>query len=227
MYVCTYCSTSVGWRQNPILEPTVRFDKASGLRYSTAQSHEEGCVFWSDTADKREASMSSRNWRRIAALILLSVAAIWTGGCSSIQIIDRTPSTVQPRPSLQVQEIDEHNLAVLAVDFDPPLEYREILAARNRGEGITLLVAVENTGSVIERDVVVEVELYRDGGGLILHQEGSVEAIAPGEIKLVRFKDAEIPFSYRYQLKVHVLPVEGEVRLADNIKSYDLLVTGP
>jgi hypothetical protein len=173
--------------------------------------------------------MLSQHWRHIAALVLLSVAAIWTSGCtSSIQIIDRTPSTVQPTPSPHVQDLDEHNLAVLAVDFDPPLEYDEILAARDRGEGITLLVAVENTGSVSERNAVVEAELFRgDGGELILQQQVSADAIAPGEIKLVRFKDTEIPFSYRYQLRVRVLPVEGETRLADNVKSYDLVVTRP
>jgi hypothetical protein len=172
--------------------------------------------------------MLSRHWRHIAALIVFAMAVVWASGCSSIQIIDRTPSTVEPTPSPQVQDIDKHNLAVLAVDFDPPLEYEEILAAKNRGEGITLLVAVENTGSVTERDVVVEVELSRgDGGGLILYQQGSVDAIAPGEIKLVRFKDTEIPFSYKYQLKVRVLPVEGEIHLADNVKSYDLVVARP
>jgi hypothetical protein len=173
--------------------------------------------------------MLSRHWRHTAALILLSVAAIWISGCaSSIQVIDRTPSTAQPTPSPYVQDANEHNLAVLAVDFDPPLEYDEILAARNRGEGITLLVAVENTGSVTEWNVVVEVELLRgESGELILNQEGSVDAVAPGEIKLVRFKDTEIPFSYRYQLKVRVLPVDGETRLADNAKSYDLVVTRP
>jgi hypothetical protein len=189
---------------------------------------DRGCVLWIDTADKQEAGMLSRISRHIAVAVLLSAAAMWIGGCATIQIIDRTPSNVQPTPSPQAQDTDEHNLAVLAVDFDPPLEYEEILAARNRGEGITLLVAVENTGTVTERDVWVEAELSRgEGGELILQQQGKVEAIAPGEIRLVRFKDTDIPFSYRYQLKVRVLPVEGETRLADNLKSYDLVVTRP
>jgi hypothetical protein len=172
--------------------------------------------------------MLSRHWRHVAVLAVLAVTAIWASGCTHIQIIDRTPSTVEPTPSAHEQDIDAHNLAVLAVDFDPPLEYDEILASRNRGEGITLLVAVENTGSVTERDATVEAELSRGGGStLILHKQGSVDVISPGEIKLVRFKDTEIPFSYEYQLKVRVLPVEGETRLADNVKSYDLVVTRP
>lgn len=172
--------------------------------------------------------MLSRHWRHIAALALFAMAAIWASGCTSVQIIDRTPSTIEPTPSTHEQDIAEHNLAVLAVDFDPPLEYDEILASRDRGEGITLLVAVENTGSATERNAVVEAELFRGvGDALILYQQGGVDAIVPGEIKLVRFKDTEIPFSYEYQLKVRVLPVEGETHLADNVKSYDLVITQP
>jgi hypothetical protein len=117
---------------------------------------------------------------------------------------------------------------VLAVDFDPPLKYEEIIARRDRGEGITLLVAVENNGVATEHDVPVEVELSKDGGDtLFLHKEGRIEAIAPGEIKLVHFKDTEIPFSYEYQLRVRVAAVDGETRLLDNEKTYDLLVTQP
>jgi hypothetical protein len=117
---------------------------------------------------------------------------------------------------------------VLAVDFDPPLEYEEIVALRDRGEGITLLVAIENTGSTTERDVVVEVELYKgDGQTPFLHKQGEIDVIAPGEIKLVRFKDTEIPFSFTYRLTVRVLTVDGEARLGDNEKSYDLVITQP
>jgi hypothetical protein len=172
--------------------------------------------------------MLSRQWQHVAVLVTLAVTVMWASGCAHVQIIDRTPSTVEPTPLAHEQDADDHNLAVLAVDFDPPLEYDEIMASRNRGEGITLLVAVENTGSVTERDVALEAELSRgEGTTLILHKQGTIDVIGPGEIKLARFKDTEIPFSYEYQLKVQVLPVEGEMRLADNVKSYDLVVTRP
>ena len=123
---------------------------------------------------------------------------------------------------------EEHDLAVLAVDFDPPLEYEKIIARRSRGEGITLFVAIENTGLQAEQFVVVQVELSRDGTeAVFLQEEGGIEAIAPGEIKIVHFEDAEIPFSYQYLLKVYVEPVPEETRLDDNYKSYDLLITQP
>ena len=172
--------------------------------------------------------MLSRSWRHSAMSVFVVLIALCTSGCIRIQVIDRTPSIAQPTPYTQVQPLDEHNLAVLAVDFDPPLEYEEIISSKNSGKGITLLVAIENTGSVAETDVVVEVELYQDEEDKpFLHKTSSVDGIVPGEIELVRFKDTEIPFSDRYRLKVYVVPVSGEVNAVDNVKSYDLLITQP
>ena len=172
--------------------------------------------------------MLSRCWTRSTVLAVALLAVIWGSGCQSIQVIDRTPSTTEPTPSTQDQSADRHNLAVLAVDFDPPLEYAEIVALRDRGEGITLLVAIENTGTAIERGVMVSVELSKGDGQLpFLHKQEEIDVIAPGEIKLVRFKDTEIPFSYVYQLTVRAVPVDGETHLGDNEKSYDLVIAEP
>jgi hypothetical protein len=176
----------------------------------------------------KEAVMLSQSWARIAPLVALLLAAVCLSGCIQIQIIDRTPSVLEPVTPSEQDQVEEHDLAVLAVDFDPPLEYEEIIARKNRGEGITLLVAVENTGVNTERGVTVEVELSKDKGAtLFLHKQGSIETIAPGEIKIIHFKDTEIPFSYEYSLRVRVEPVTGETRTIDNQKSYDLLITQP
>jgi len=119
-------------------------------------------------------------------------------------------------------------VALLAVDFDPPLVYEEMVARKNRGEGITMLVAIENTGTNAERDVAVEMQLCRDNGKtVILHKTSTIEMIAPGEVKIVQFRDTNIPFSRAYLLQVNVAPVPGEVRFGDNQKSYDLLITQP
>lgn len=172
--------------------------------------------------------MSSCRRKHIAVLILVTLAAIGMGGCIKIQIIDRTPSTIDLAPLTEDQDIEEHNLAVLAVDFDPPLVYEEIMASKERGQGITLLVAVENTGASAEQDVSVEVELAKDKGKtLFLHKQGKIDTISPGEIKLVHFEDTEIPFSYEYRLLVRVEAAEGETRVTDNVKTYDLLITQP
>ena len=165
---------------------------------------------------------------QVAAFIALALAASVLSGCIKIQVIDRAPAASRATAVIDEVLFEEHDLAVLAVDFDPSLEYEKIIARRSRGEGITLLVAIENTGLQTEQSVAVQIELSRDGTETaFLQKEGSIETIAPGEIKIVHFEDAEIPFSYQYLLKVYVEPVPGETQLDDNYKSYDLLITQP
>ena len=62
---------------------------------------------------------------------------------------------------------------------------------------------------------------------MFLYKQGLIDIIAPGEIKIVQFRDTDIPFSDEYELQVSVDPVVGETRLADNHKMYDLLITQP
>lgn len=170
--------------------------------------------------------MLSSRTTHVAFIFVLMLLAAWASGCVSIQVVDRTPSEVELTPAREQDE--EHDLAVLAVDFDPPLIYEEIMARKEAGEGITLLVAVENRGTRTEKGVIVEVELSKDRGkSLFLHQEAKLDSIAPGEIKLVHFKDTEIPFSYEYVLRTAVRPVMGETHLVDNEKTYDLVITRP
>jgi hypothetical protein len=171
--------------------------------------------------------MKRRAKMRCVWLLVLAVALVSLPGCVKINIVDRTPATVLPPVELDAAaNADEHNLAVLAIDFDPPLEYEQIMAGR---EGITLLVAVENTGGSSENGVTVQAELSTDDGQMvILEDETLIPAIAPGEIKIVRFKTVgDIPYRSAYQLKVEVVPVKGEARTANNQKNYDLYVTQP
>jgi hypothetical protein len=162
----------------------------------------------------------------VAAFIALALATVILGGCINIQIVDRTPTVSETFVPEGQDRLEEHDIAVLAVDFEPPLEYDEIVALKSRGEGITLLVAVENTGANTEQNVVVEVELSDENGETIfLHQQGGIDVVVPGEIKIVQFEDTEIPFSYSYQLRVWAAPVPGETHLGDNEKVYDLFIT--
>jgi hypothetical protein len=167
-------------------------------------------------------------WWRIPIFVVLVLATVSLGACVNIQVIDRSATVPDTASDGGNAPVAEHDLAVLAVDFDPPLEYEQILARKNRGEGITLLVAVENTGVHPEQDIFVAVQLTeRDGDAVYLHKQGSIESISPGEIKIVQFRDTDIPFAYAYSLHVSVDPVSGETQLSDNVKTYDLLITRP
>lgn len=173
---------------------------------------------------QKEAVMSSS--RVCTAFFVLLLAVVVTGGCVDVKVIDRSASASNSVIVSRQSNVEEHNLAILAVDFDPPLNYQEIMACKSRGEGITLLVAVENAGVHAERDVLVRARLSdRSSETVYVEKQGTIEIIAPGEIKIVHLRDTDVPFSFEYTLSVSIVPVPGEKRIDDNFKSYDLLIT--
>jgi len=156
--------------------------------------------------------------------VIIMLASLSLASCARVQIVDRAPAPVDTlSPSKARTSVDEHDVAVLAIDFDPPLEYEQIMV---RGEQATLLVAVENIGLQTEADVKVKARLstYEDDTP-ILEKTCYIDIIAPGQIKIARFKDIpRIPYRPAYHLTVWVLPVLGEVGMANNQKSYDLYI---
>ena len=162
---------------------------------------------------------------RVAFFVLL-LAAVVLSGCVDVEVVDRSASALNSVAVSDRAVTEEHDLAVLAVDFDPPLNYQEIVACKSRGEGITLLVAVENTGVSAEQNVLVQAGLSeRSSKTVYVEKQGTIDTIAPGEIKIVHLRDTDIPFSFEYTLSVSIVPVAGETRLEDNSKTYDLLIT--
>lgn len=172
--------------------------------------------------------MSLDNKFRVVVWMLMALAVIASSGCIQIQVVDRTPVAPEPVKETSKQQVREHDLAILAIDFDPPLDYDKIIERKKRGEGVTLLVAVENAGTTTENDITVQVSLSKDQDKLpFLEQSGTLPSLAPGEIKIIRFKNNDILLSYEYHLQVNVVPVTGETRLDNNQKNYDLLITKP
>jgi hypothetical protein len=158
----------------------------------------------------------------IAVLLLLSVVTL--AGCAEVEIIDKEPSSTSgmltnPTPSGD----GTHNLSVLAVDFDPPLTYQQLVL---RPQSVELLVVIENTGKVTEHDVTVRAQLSTpQNPDYLLTQGASVASIAPGEIQIVRFaRLSEIPLHETYNLEVIVEPVTGEIDLTDNTKAFELQI---
>jgi hypothetical protein len=159
----------------------------------------------------------------IAVLLLLSVLSLV--GCADVSIVDKEPTLSTPDALTNPAPSGDgtHNLAVLAVDFDPPLTYQQLVI---RPQSVELLVAVENTGKVTERDVTVRAQLStpQNPDGL-LTQGASLASIAPGEIQIVHFaRLSEIPFHETYILEVVVEPVPGETDLTDNTRAFELQI---
>ena len=173
--------------------------------------------------------MSQRGEMRCIWLVtvIMMLTSLSLAGCAGVEIVDRAPVSFDTLSLSKARTpVDEHDLAVLAIDFDPSLGYRQITV---RGEQATLLVAVENIGLQTEADVEVKARLSAyDDDTPILEKTCHIDTIAPGQIKIARFKDiSRIPYRQAYRLKVWVLPVLGEIGVANNQKSYDLYINKP
>jgi hypothetical protein len=120
---------------------------------------------------------------------------------------------------------DERGIAIMGVDFDPPLEAGQLLATG----GVTLLVAIENQGQVAEPSVRVTARLFDPDAsaraGDLANETVTVKSLNPRELRVVRFTQVtELPIRERYKLTVEVMPVSGERERGDNLKTYDIIV---
>jgi hypothetical protein len=158
-----------------------------------------------------------------AGVWLLAVLSL--AGCAEVKVIDATPAVYTPEAltSPLPKGPVERNLVVLAVDFDPPLEYEQLLLRR---QPISLLVAIENVGAIKEQDITVRAQLSTlEDPEFLLTQGASISSIAPGEIQVVRFGQlGAIPLHKTYSLEVIVDAVQGESDLTDNRKAYDIQI---
>ncbi len=119
----------------------------------------------------------------------------------------------------------EHGIAVLAIDFDPPLDSDEILTS----SGVTLLVAVENQGTSDEQDVPVKALLLDVSDNAtereLFDETVTIPSLEGGELRVVRFTQvSQVPLLESYRLLVRVEPVPGEVDLRDNTRTFDIVV---
>jgi len=159
----------------------------------------------------------------IAAVLMLVLVAL--AGCAEVKVVDTSPDASTPEAFTSPLSAGSktHNLAVLAVDFDPPLNYKQLIL---RQQSVALLVAVENTGTSTERDVTVRAQLTSaEDADLLLTQGASLASIAPGEIKVVRFaRLGKIPYHQTYRLEVAVDVVDGENNSTDNQKAFEIQI---
>jgi hypothetical protein len=142
-----------------------------------------------------------------------------------VEVVDTTPISDATNDFTNPLSADpgRHDLAILAVDFDPPLSYQQLIVRRR---SIALLVVLENTGTATERDVVVRAELTTpEDEGLVLSRTSGLSSIAPGEIQIVRFDHlTKFPYYETYHLEVAVEPVPGEGNVDDNSKAFDIQI---
>jgi hypothetical protein len=157
--------------------------------------------------------------------VFLSIVVLT--GCVSDVAVTGAPGLAPTAATTATPE--EHGLGVIAVDFDPALEYDQILL----DGGVSLLVAVQNSGLSDEADVQVTARLIDPAAdaadaadALLLNETVIVPAIEAGELQVVRFSQVtQLPLRDSYRLEVSVAPVSGEDNTSDNDRSYDIVIS--
>ena len=154
----------------------------------------------------------------LAGAVLLSLA----GAACVLRVASTDASTAAqpftPTPvSITAPGGNWHDLAIISLDFDPPLKPGEVLAIEHPP---AMLVAVDNKGNQTESPVVVRLRLTgADGSDAIATDEKTISSLAQGEAKVVRFDGlTSLPSRPAYIVHVDVQPAPGEVSLADNSK---------
>ncbi len=151
--------------------------------------------------------------------------AFWLlAGCAGG--IEIRPAGAQdgPPPATLVQ--CDQALAVLGVDYDPPLAGTSWVAG-TLGEGVTLLVAVANQGRVTAEDVQVVVALLDPGAPPdapeLATEMQVIKVLPPGQVAQLRFAAiSSLPERAQYVLRVEARPLPGETEVTDNVRSYDI-----
>jgi hypothetical protein len=173
-----------------------------------------------DATHGAERRKTHRSMAALAWLGLLVGVAIVLSGCLS----DIAPE--QPPPVATVEPA-EHQLRIIAVDFDPPLDYTQLVS----NDGVTLMVAVENQGQGDETGVRVSARLLNPNvvsqAVGILDETVVLTEVPAGQVRVARFSHATgFPLLARYRLEVAVEPVFGELQREDNFRVYEIIVPG-
>ena len=162
---------------------------------------------------------------RVASVLALCFVLVSLPGCNAyISVLERGENPI-PAPAATVMPRD-HAVAILGVDFDPPLDYAALAATGS----VTLLAAIENQGLSDETNLRVSARLIDPtqaaGQNELLNETVVIGSLRAGEIRTVRFSEvSQLPARLdRYQLAVELQPVPGEVYTADNFRSYDIVL---
>lgn len=157
--------------------------------------------------------------------LLIGVAVMLAGCVSDVGPLD--PSDDPRPPTAATVEPVEHQLRIVAVDFDPSLDYAQIVS----NNGVTLMVAVENQGLYNEANVRVSARLLDPAAAPdalpILDETIVLTDVMPGQIRVARFShDGDFMLLSSYRLEVAVDPVPDELQTDDNYRTYEVVVPG-
>ena len=162
----------------------------------------------------------------VFVLLAVTLCSILVSGCGGMEISEQAPAPLGEVSQAGELLPAEHDLAVLAIDFDPPLDSRDLWTEWG---DVTLLAAVENRGLTQESGVTISVSLSAPRTSeFLLERFATLSSLAPGEVQVVRFAGiSNVPYRSAYRLVVEVSPAEGEWILSNNARIYELTIKEP
>jgi hypothetical protein len=149
-------------------------------------------------------------------------------GCTqlSVQRLDGPASTPGPNPSTaRSTAIEVQNLAITAVDFDPPLNSNLAKLL----DHISLLAVIENRGTQPARNISVHAQLFGiDSVVPLLETSTVIEHLVPGESRVVQFDQLpSIPVKTAYRLTISAHAVDGSALPNSSTRTYRIELTMP
>jgi hypothetical protein len=163
---------------------------------------------------------SNRGATRVAILLLaLSAFALLVSGCELIveESNGARGGAQRNAMSTAVADLPDYDVAVSAIDFDPPLKQQSIPTNQKT---LKLLAAIENKGTMPLSQLVVEARLSSQKGEFSAQDKVQVDRLSPGETKVVEFAGVApaqmLPKSPSYRIRVTVDSQQSGTNLRSN-----------
>jgi hypothetical protein len=143
--------------------------------------------------------------------LCLAAAVAGMAGCAVEVRGSLPPPVVIPSPGAG----ERHDLALVSLAFDPPLQTITSIAEARQAQ---LVAAVDNRGTQREERVVVTAVLRTVNDGAVKGvQTTTIDRLAPGEVRVVYFGSIEnIPQADHYAITVQIVPAVGETNVDNN-----------
>ncbi len=162
----------------------------------------------------------------VASMLLLALVLSLTG-CELI--VEESPGareTAQHTSLTQaVTALPDYDVAVSAVDFDPPLRRETLVDAQ---KPVKLLAAIESKGTMALTQLVVEARITSQNGDFSAQDRLLLERLAPGETKVVEFEGMApatmLPRSPFYRIKVSVEGRQADAHPQNNSREVTIRV---
>lgn len=142
-----------------------------------------------------------------ATIALLVALALILSSCEFIVEEPRSARDDVQRNAMStaVADLPDYDVAVSAIDFDPPLK-RETLVSTQ--QSVKLLAAVENRGTMQLNRLMVEARVTSQKGDFSAQDSVPIDRLSPGETKVVEFEGVApvpmLPRSPSYRVRVSV-----------------------